>query len=79
MSANPSFFKRICLFIWNALNGIRKFILNLIFFGLLAMILIVIGSSEDIQVEDNSALVLNLAGSIVDQKQQVDPLEAALK
>ncbi|WP_088211173.1 signal peptide peptidase SppA [Shewanella sp. Shew256] len=79
MSANPSFFKRICLFIWNTLNGIRKFILNLIFFGFLAIILITIGSSEDIQVEENSALVLNLAGSIVDQKQQVDPIEAALK
>lgn len=79
MSANPSFFKRICLFIWHALNGTRKLILNLIFFGILAAIIISIGSSEDIQVEDNSALVLNLAGSIVDQKQQVDPLEAAFK
>lgn len=79
MSANPSFFKRICLFIWNILNGTRKLILNLIFFGILAIIVVAISSSEDIQVEDNSALVLNLAGTIVDQKQQVDPIEAALK
>lgn len=79
MSANPSFFKRICLFIWNILNGTRKLILNLIFFGILAMIVVAISSSEDIQVEDHSALVLNLAGTIVDQKQQVDPIEAALK
>lgn len=79
MSANPSFFKRICLFIWNILNGTRKLILNLIFFGILAMIVVAISSSEDIQVEDNSALVLNLTGTIVDQKQQVDPIEAALK
>jgi len=79
MSANPSFFKRICLFIWNILNGTRKLILNLIFFGILAIIVVAISSSEDIQVEDHSALVLNLAGTIVDQKQQVDPIEAALK
>lgn len=79
MSANPSFFKRICLFIWNILNGTRKLILNLIFFGILAVIVISITAGEDIQVEDNSALVLNLAGSIVDQKQQIDPIEAALK
>ncbi|MCL1089683.1 signal peptide peptidase SppA [Shewanella profunda] len=79
MSANPSFFKRICLFIWNILNGTRKLILNLIFFGILAAIIISISAGEDIQVEDNSALVLNLAGSIVDQKQQIDPIEAALK
>lgn len=79
MSANPSFFKKICLFIWNILNGTRKLILNLIFFGILAVIVISITAGEDIQVEDNSALVLNLAGSIVDQKQQIDPIEAALK
>lgn len=79
MSANPSFFKRICLFIWNILNRTRKLILNLIFFGILAVIMISITAGEDIQVEDNSALVLNLAGSIVDQKQQIDPIEAALK
>ncbi len=79
MSANPSFLKRIGVFIWNILNGTRKAILNLIFFGLLAIILIAIGSNEDIQVKDNSALVLNLAGAIVDQKQQIDPFEAALK
>ncbi|MDR6964647.1 protease-4 [Shewanella putrefaciens] len=41
--------------------------------------MISITAGEDIQVEDNSALVLNLAGSIVDQKQQIDPIEAALK
>lgn len=79
MSANPSFFKKICLFIWNTLNGTRKLILNLIFFGILAMIVVAFTGSEDIQVEDNSALVLHLAGTIVDQKQQVDPIEAALK
>ncbi|QYJ77346.1 signal peptide peptidase SppA [Shewanella acanthi] len=79
MSANPSFFKRICLFIWNVVNGIRKLILNLIFFGLLVLLVIGIGSNEQFQVEQNSALVLDLAGSIVDQKQQVDPLDALLK
>lgn len=77
MSANPSFFKRICLFIWHTLNGFRKLVLNLIFFGILAAIVISFSSSEDIQVEDKSALVLNLAGSIVDQKQQIDPIQAA--
>lgn len=77
MSANPSFFKRICLLIWNTLNGFRKLVLNLIFFGILAAIVISFSSSENIQVEENSALVLNLAGSIVDQKQQIDPIEAA--
>lgn len=78
MSAKPSLMKRIFLSIWKTVNGLRKLVLNLIFFGLLALLLAVISSDDTVQVEDNSALVLNLGGSIVDQKRQVDPLKAAL-
>ncbi|MGL5392603.1 MAG: signal peptide peptidase SppA, partial [Shewanella sp.] len=79
MSANPSFFKRICVFIWNVLNGTRKLILNLIVFSILALVVIAIVSTEDIQIEPQSALVLNLGGTLVDQKQPIDPIQAALK
>ncbi|MGP1834427.1 signal peptide peptidase SppA [Shewanella frigidimarina] len=79
MSAKPSFLKRMFLLLWNTVNGIRKFIINVIFFGLLAVIAVVVLNSEDeIVVEDQSALVLNLSGSIVDQKHYVDPIEMAL-
>ncbi|MEM5506235.1 signal peptide peptidase SppA [Shewanella frigidimarina] len=78
MSAKPSFLKRMFLLLWNTVNGIRKFIINVIFFGLLAVIAVVVLNSEDeIVVEDQSALVLNLSGSIVDQKHYVDPIEMA--
>ncbi|MGX9460071.1 signal peptide peptidase SppA [Shewanella sp. A14] len=78
MSAKPSFLKRMFLLLWNTVNGIRKFIINIIFFGLLAVIAVVLLNSEDeIVVEDQSALVLNLSGSIVDQKHYVDPIEMA--
>jgi protease-4 len=78
MSAKPSFLKRMFLLLWNTVNGIRKFIINVIFFGLLAVIAVVLLNSEDeIVVEDQSALVLNLSGSIVDQKHYVDPIEMA--
>ncbi|WP_445947379.1 signal peptide peptidase SppA, partial [Shewanella sp.] len=56
----------------------RKLILNLIFFSLLALIAVALMSDEPIIVEQDSALVLNLSGSIVDQKHFVDPIEAAL-
>ncbi|MGL4832843.1 MAG: S49 family peptidase, partial [Shewanella sp.] len=79
MSANPSFFKRIFLFIWQVINGTRKLILNLIVFSILAFVVIAIISNEDIEVEPQSALVLNLAGTLVDQKQPIDPIQAALK
>ncbi len=79
MSAKPSLIKRIFLLIWNTVNGIRKLSLNLFFFGILAIVIVAITSEEDVKVEDGSALVLNLAGSIVEQKRQVDPIEAAMK
>ncbi|WP_445774284.1 signal peptide peptidase SppA [Shewanella sp.] len=79
MSAKPSFLKRMFLLLWNTVNTIRKLIINFIFFGVLAIIFVAVLSSEDeIMVEDQSALVLNLAGNIVDQKHYVDPFEAAL-
>lgn len=79
MSAKPSFLKRISLLIWNTLNGIRKLILNLFFFGILAAIIVVMTVEDDVKLDSGSALVLNLSGSVVEQKRQVDPIEAAMK
>ncbi|RTR38816.1 signal peptide peptidase SppA [Shewanella canadensis] len=79
MSAKPSFLKRISLLIWNTVNGIRKLILNLFFFGILAAIIVVMTVEDDVKLDSGSALVMNLSGSIVEQKRQVDPIEAAMK
>ncbi|MCC4831939.1 signal peptide peptidase SppA [Shewanella sp. 10N.7] len=79
MSAKPSLIKRIFTLIWKTINGIRKIILNLIFFGFIAIIIVALSADDKIVVEDQSALVLNLAGSIVDQKRHVDPIEAVFK
>jgi len=79
MSAKPSFIKRISLLIWNTLNGIRKLIINLFFFGILAAIIVAMTVEDDIKLDSGSALVLNLSGSVVEQKRQVDPIEAAMK
>ncbi|WP_299570846.1 signal peptide peptidase SppA [uncultured Shewanella sp.] len=79
MSAKPSIIKRIFTLIWKTINGIRKIILNLIFFGFIAIIVVALSAEDEIVVEDQSALVLNLAGSIVDQKRHVDPIEALFK
>ena len=79
MSAKPSLIKRIFSVIWKTINGFRKLVLNLFFFGLIALLIVAIGGEEDVNVESGSALVLNLAGSVVEQKRQVDPIEAAMK
>ena len=79
MPAKPSVFKRIFLLCWNIINGTRKLFLNLVFFGLIIALIVALSSEETLKVEDGSALVLNLSGTIVDQKRRVDPLEAAMK
>ena len=79
MPAKPSVFKRIFLLCWNIVNGTRKLFLNLIFFGLIIALIVTLSSEETLKVEDGSALVLNLSGTIVDQKRRVDPIEAAMK
>lgn len=79
MSAKPSLFKRIVKLIWNLVNGTRKLLLNLFFFGFLLLFVFVLTNEETIEIEKGSALVLDLSGVIVEQKRPVDPIEAAMK
>ncbi|MFV7771018.1 signal peptide peptidase SppA [Shewanella marisflavi] len=79
MSAKPSIFKRIFSTLWKVLNGTRKVILNLFFFGFIALLVVILAGDDVPTIEDGSALVLNLSGSVVEQKRQVDPIEAAMK
>lgn len=79
MSAKPSLIKRFFVFLWKAINGTRKLILNIVFFGFLIAMVIALNVDDNVNVETGSALVLNLSGSIVDQKRQVDPIEAAMQ
>lgn len=79
MPAKPSVFKRIFLFAWNIVNGTRKVVLNIMFFGLLVAFIVTLSNEEAVIVDDGSALVLNLSGTVVDQKRYVDPIEAALQ
>ncbi|MDB2386663.1 signal peptide peptidase SppA [Shewanella sp.] len=79
MPAKPSVFKRIFLFAWNIVNGTRKVVLNIMFFGLIVAFIVTLSNEEAVIVDDGSALVLNLSGTVVDQKRYVDPIEAALQ
>ena len=79
MNKKPNIIKRIFSGIWIGITFTRNLLLNLIFFILLLSFLAVIASNEDqIVVPDKSALVLKLVGNIVEQKQEVDPMETFL-
>ncbi|MGI2261442.1 signal peptide peptidase SppA [Shewanella sp. GXUN23E] len=76
MSTKPSVIRRIFVGLWRTVNGLRKLILNLLVFGLLAALIVAMTEEEPVSVKPDTALVLELSGSIVDQKRYVDPIEA---
>ena len=79
MNNNPSLFRRIGTTFFRTLNITRKVIINLVFFLFLLFFIIALTSDEDdIIVPNKAALVLNIKGDIVEQKREVDPLDAFL-
>jgi protease-4 len=79
MNNNPGIIKRIFSAVWRALTFTRSVVVNLVFFILLfAFIGVISSGDEQIQVPEKTALVLNLVGDVVEQKREVDPMEAFL-
>lgn len=77
MKENRGTFTRIIFGLFSLLNTSRKIIVNLVFFTVLLVFFIVISSDEEnINVKQGSALVLNLRGDIVEQKFEIDPMDA---
>lgn len=77
MKENKSTFARITSGIFSLLNTTRKIIINLLFFTFLIIIFVALTSDEDhIEIQSGSALVLSLQGDIVEQKRDIDPMDA---
>ena len=79
MNDNPGIIKRFFSSVWKIFNTTRLILLNSIFFILLFTFIGLLSSGEEpIKVPNNTALVLNLVGDIVEQKRNIDPFEAFL-
>jgi protease-4 len=77
MKENKSMVARITFGFFSLLNTSRKIIINLLFFTvLLILILTLTGGEETIVVKPGSALVLNITGDVVEQKHEIDPIDA---
>jgi protease-4 len=77
MKEKKSTIARITLGLFSLLNTSRKIIINVVFFTLLLIFIIAITRDEkNITVEPGSALILNIRGDIVEQKQDIDPMDA---
>ena len=76
--SKPSLLRRIFSAIWNGITRVRLALSNILFLLFIALVYFVyLGGGEDSPPEQ-AALLLNLAGTVVDQKSQVEPLQALL-
>lgn len=77
MSDHPGALTRITKSIFELFNVSRKIIVNLVFFLVLFLILSALFYEEDtVIVPNKAALVLDIHGAIVEQKVEIDPMEA---
>ena len=65
--------------IWTGINFSRRLVLNILFLLLVILFFVAITGEEDqVKVADGTVLRLNLNGPIVEEKNYVDPVEAAI-
>ncbi|MDN7123648.1 signal peptide peptidase SppA [Pseudidiomarina sp. 1APP75-32.1] len=73
MSGIANVFKKL----FGLINGIRKILLNVIFFFLLGILIVVMfAGDEPILVPENGVLVVQLRGNLVEEKTWVDPMDS---
>lgn len=70
MSASPSAARRWLGRIWWLIDGTRRLVLNVLFLLILVVLIVAIVTSGPAKLEDNTALVLNLRGPLVEQHAQ---------
>jgi protease-4 len=77
MNDNPSITKSFFSSVWKVFNVTRLVMLNILFFILFFTFIGLLSSGDEaIEVPKKTALVLNLVGDIVEQKRNIDPMEA---
>lgn len=76
--SKPSLLRRIFSAIWNGITRIRMALSNILFLVFIAVVYFVyLGGGEEPPPE-RAALLLNLTGVVVDQRSQVEPLQALM-
>lgn len=77
MNETDSPIKRFFKLIFRWINITRKIIINFVFFIVLMLFFAALSSDKSlIEVPSNAALVLNITGDLVEQKYEIDPVDA---
>lgn len=76
--SKPSLLRRVLSGIWRGITRIRLALSNILFLVMIALIYFVyIGGAPD-PLPEKAALLLNISGTVVDQKSQINPLKALM-
>jgi protease-4 len=76
--SKPSLLRRVFGFLWNLLTRIRLALANILFLVMLALIYFVYMGGGPEPMPKKAALLLNISGTVVDERTPVDPLMAIL-
>lgn len=76
--SKPSLIRRFFSAVWNLITRIRLALANIVFLLMLGLIYFVYIGGAQQPLPEKAALLLNMSGTVVDQKSLVDPLAALL-
>lgn len=72
--SKPSLLRRIFTAIWNGITRVRLALSNILFLVFIAVIYFVYFGGTTEPLPERAALMLNLMGTVVDEKSQAQPL-----
>jgi len=76
--SKPSLLRRILSGIWSGITRIRLALSNILFLLMIALIYFVYMGGTPEPLPEKAALLLNLSGTVVDQRSEVNPLTALM-
>ena len=76
--SKTSLLRRILSAIWGVITRIRLALSNILFLVMIAFVYFVYVAGESEPVPEKAALLLNMSGTVVDQKSAVNPLQALI-
>lgn len=76
--SKPSLLRRLLSAIWNGITRIRLALSNILFLVMIALLYFVYVGGGQEPLPEQAALLLNMSGTVVDQRSQVEPLQALL-
>ena len=74
--SKPSILRRVFSALWNGVTRVRVALSNILFLLLIAVIYFAYSGGAPEPLPERAALLLNLTGTVVDEKSRVQPLQA---